>query len=115
MQVPYLNVYVGEEIPVRYSFLRLLQDFESSTQSLTGASIVWSSQSPLLAAFVPGTESLVSSDQGIADGIPNDTCMGNFDILTPGLCTIEVRVDAINPTATYVGVVKFQIEGIPTP
>jgi len=110
-----LSAFVGEHIPVRYSFLSLLKNFHSSNQTLTGASVTWTSQSPLVASFDVGSNGLVSSDQGLAAGIPNDACIGRFHMLAAGRCTVQVQVDAVNPVATYVGIVQFQIEAVPTP
>lgn len=115
MQIPTLPAIVGERIPIRYSFLSRLKDFDSTSQSLTGASVAWTSQTPALATFDVGSGGLVSSDQGLADGIPNDACIGSFTMLAAGLCTVQVSVDAVNPTATYVGVIQFAIEAVPTP
>ena len=115
MIIPSQTYWVGEHIPVRISFLTLLKDFRATSQTLVGASIQWTSQTPLLAAFDIGSEALVTSEQGSADGIANDACLGRFEMLAPGLCTVQVSVDAINPTATYVGVMQFQIEAVPIP
>lgn len=115
MIIPSFEVVVGEDVPVRYSFLNRLRDFRSTSQSLVLASIVWTSQSPLLATFDVGSEALVSSDQGIADGILNDACLGRFTILASGLCTVFVSVDTLNPVATYVGILQLQIEAVPIP
>lgn len=115
MLIPQLSVFIGESIPIRYSFLSLLSDFQGTAQSLTGASITWASQTPSLATFDTGSEGLVSSDQGIAEGIPNDAVIGSFTMLASGICTVQVTVDAINPTATYVGAIRLSIEPIPVP
>ena len=110
-----LSFWVGEQVPVRFSFLSLLKDFRGTSQSLVGASISWTSQTPALATFDLGSAALVTSDQGSADGISNDACLGRFTMLAAGQCTVFVEVDAINPTAHYVGVIQFQIEAVPTP
>ena len=115
MQIPRLAAYVGEVIPVRYSFLSRLKDFRSTSQALTGASVAWVSQSSSLATFVNGSDGLVTSDQGTADGIANDAVIGAFTMLAAGICTVTVSVSATNPAATYVGVIQFEIEAIPTP
>jgi len=115
MTIPYLNTVVGESIPIRYSFLSRLKNFLSTGQTLTGASIAWVSQTPAVATFDVGSGGLVSSDQGLADGIPNDACIGRFTMVAAGVCTVTVSVDAINPVATYVGVIRFQVTAVPTP
>lgn len=115
MIIPRLPAFVGESIPIRYSFLSRLKDFRSTAQSLTGASVAWTSQTPAIATFDIGSNGLVTSDQGTADGIANDACIGRFTMLTAGLCTVQVSVDAINPTATYVGVMQLEVQAVPTP
>jgi len=115
MQIPRIPAYVGESIPIRYSFLSRLKDFQSTTQVLTGASIAWTSQTPAVATFDAASAGLVSSDQGIADGIPNDACIGRFTMVSAGICTVEVSVAATSPVATYIGVLQFEVEAIPTP
>lgn len=110
-----LDVFVGESIPIRYSFLSLLKTFQSTNQTLTGASIAWSSQTPALATFDIGSNALVTSDQGAADSIANDACIGSFTMVAAGICTAKVSVDAINPTATYIGFVRLNIAEVPTP
>lgn len=115
MIIPRIATRVGEAVPIRYSFLSRLKSFQSTAQSLTGASIAWTSQSPLIASFDTGSGALVSSEQGIADNIPNDAVIGRFTMLQAGICTVWVEVDATNPIATYVGVVQFEIESVPTP
>jgi hypothetical protein len=97
MIFPELSFWVGEQIPVRYSFLSLLKDFLGTSQSLVGASITWTSQTPALATFAVGSAALVTSDQGSADGIANDACLGRFTMVAAGLCTVQVGVDDINP------------------
>lgn len=113
--IPQIPARVGEHIPIRYSFLEALRAFLPTGQTLVGASIAWTSQSQLLADFDAGSAGLATSDQGLADGIPNDACIGRFEMLAAGRCTVSVTVDAINPTATYIGVLQFQIEAVPTP
>lgn len=113
MIIPSQDAWVGESLAIRLSFLNKLKSF--SGQSLVGASVAWVSQTPLTASFDVGSNGLVSSDQGIADGIPNDACIGSFTMLQAGICTVYVTVDTINPTDTYVGVLQFRIEAIPTP
>jgi hypothetical protein len=108
-----INGFVGESLPVRYSFLSLLKSFAG--QTLTGASIAWTSQTPALATFDLASGALVTSDQGSADGIPNDACLGRFTLVSAGICTVKVSVSAVNPTATYVGVVQINISPIPSP
>lgn len=107
---------VGASIPLRFSFLNAIKSVSGSTpQTLTGASVTWTSQTPAVAAFAAGSEGLVTSPQGQADGYTDDAVVGRFDMLTPGVVTVFVTVDAINPVATYVGIVQFQVESIPTP
>lgn len=113
MIVPSQSAWVGESLAIRLSFLNKLRSF--SGQSLVGASVAWVSQTPALATFDVGSNGLVSSDQGIADGIPNDACIGSFTMLGPGICTVYVTVDTLNPVDTYIGVLQFQIEAIPSP
>lgn len=115
MNIPRQKAIVGESLPIRYSFLSLLKSFQSTAQALTGASISWTSQSPLVASFDVGSGGLVTSDQGSADGIANDAVIGRFTMLASGICTVQVSVDATSPTATYVGVMQFEIEAVPTP
>lgn len=115
MIIPRLAAYVGESIPVRYSFLSRLKDFRSTSQTLSAPSIAWTSQTPSLATFEVGSGGLVTSDQGSADGIANDAVIGRFTMLAAGICTVEVSVSATNPTATYIGLIQFEIEAVPTP
>lgn len=110
-----IDAIVGEQIPVRYSFLSRLKSFQATGQTLTGASIAWASQTPALATFDVGSGGLISSDQGLADGFTNDACIGRFTVVAAGICTVSVTVDAINPTAKYVGVVRLNITAIPSP
>ncbi len=112
---PPQDVYVGESIPLRYSFLSLLKDFQDTNQSLTALSVAWVSQTPARATFDIGSGGLVTSPQGLADGIADDAVIGRFTMVAPGLCTVTVSVDAINPTATYVGVITLNIVAIPSP
>lgn len=104
---------VGESIPVQFSFLSDIQSF--SAQTLTGASITWASQDITLATFDIGSGALVTSDNGQAAGVSNDACLGRFTLLAAGTVTVSVTVDAINPVATYIGLLQIQIESIPTP
>lgn len=113
--VPSLNVRVGESIPIRYSFINRLKSFKSTSQALQVGTITWTSQSPSIASFDTGSGGLTTSDEGSAQGIANDAVIGRFTMLQPGICTVQVSVGAINPTATYVGVVQFEIEAIPSP
>jgi hypothetical protein len=113
--VPRLNVRVGESIPIRYSFVNRLKSFASTSQALSVGSISWTSQSPSIASFDVGSGALTTSDEGSAAGIANDAVIGRFTMLQAGICTVQVSVGAVNPTATYVGVVQFEIEAIPTP
>lgn len=115
MEIPRLKVRVGEDIPIRYSFLSRLKSFQSSGQSLVGASVAWTSQTPALCTFDLASGGLVTSDSGAAAGIANDAVIGRFTMLAAGICTVEVSVSAINPTAIYVGVAQFEIEAVPTP
>lgn len=116
MIIPFYEVVVGEDVPIRLSFLNRLRDFQSGTpQTLVGASIAWISQSILLATYDIGSGALVSSPQGIADNILNDAVLGRFTILANGLCTIYCSVSCINPTAVYVAVAQLRIEAVPTP
>lgn len=115
MIIPNQNAWVGESLAIRLSFLNKLKSFKSSNQSLVALSVTWTSQTPLVASFDVGSEGLVSSDEGLAEGIPLDACIGSFTMLQAGICTVYVTVDTINPTDTYVGVLQFQIEAIPTP
>lgn len=115
MQIPRLQAYVGESIPVRYSFLSRLRDFTSTSQSLSVGSIAWTSQTPTLATFNVGSSGLVTSDEGAAKGISNDAVIGAFTMVAAGICTVKVSVSAINPSAIYVGVVQFEIEAVPSP
>jgi hypothetical protein len=108
-----IDAIVGEKIPIRRSFLSRLKSF--SGQTLAGASIVWTSQTPALATFDAASEALVSSDQGLADGVPNDACLGRFTMVAAGICTVSVKVDALNPVATYVGFVRLNITAVPSP
>lgn len=108
-----LTVYVGESVPIRYSFLSRLKSF--SGQLLTGASIAWTSQTPSLATFQTGSAALVTSDQGLADGVSNDACLGRFTMVAAGICTVWVSVAATNPTATYIGVMRLNIVAVPSP
>lgn len=112
---PPQDVYVGESIPLRYSFLTLLKDFQATNQSLSVGTIAWTSQTPARATFDVGSEGLVTSPQGVADGIANDAVIGRFTMLAPGPCTVVVTVDAINPTATYLGWITLNIVAVPTP
>lgn len=118
-QFPTINTFVGEDFPTRYSFLSGLLDFQpplnNPAQTLVGASIAWVSQSPLLASFDVGSSALVTSEEGSAAGITNDAVIGRFTMLAAGICTVYVTVSAVNPTETYVGIVQFLIEAIPTP
>lgn len=116
MIIPFYEVLVGEVIPVRLSFLNRLRDFQTvPAQTLVGGSIMWVSQSLTLATYVGASAALVTSPQGAADNILNDAVLGRFTILASGLCTIYCTVQAINPTATYVGITQLQIEAIPVP
>lgn len=115
MIIPSQDAWVGESLAIRLSFLNKLKSFQSSGQSLVALSVAWVSQTPLVASFDVGSEGLVSSDQGIADGIPLDACIGRFTMLAAGICTVYVTVDTINPVDTYVGVLQFRVEAIPTP
>lgn len=107
------NRLVGESIPVQFSFLSDLQSF--AAQTLTGASITWTSQTPALATFDVGSGALVTSDNAAAEGVSNDACLGRFTLVAAGVVTVVVEVDAINPVATYIGIVQIGIEAIPTP
>lgn len=111
----YVPAIVGQALPIRYSFLSLLKNFQATGQTLVGGSIVVVSQSPLKAAFVAGSSGIVTSDQGLADSIPNDAVIARFSILAAGQATIYITVDAINPIATYGGFFTFEIEPVPTP
>ncbi len=104
---------VGEVIPVQFSFLSDLLSF--SAQTLTGASIAWASQDVSLATFVAASQALMTSDNAAAQGKSNDACLGRFTLLASGVVTCVVTVDAVNPTATYKGLVQIQIEAIPIP
>lgn len=115
MERIYVPGIVGQHLPIRYSFLSLLKNFRSTNQSLTGGSIAVVSETPAVADFDLASGGLVSSDQGIADGIPNDAVVARFHMIAAGQATIKITVDAINPTATYVGVFTFQVEDVPTP
>lgn len=115
MIIPSQAMWVGESLSIRLSFLNKLKSFQSSGQSLVGASIAWTSQTPAVATFDVGTEGLVSSDQGIADGIPSDCCIGRFTAVAAGICTVYVSVDTINPIDTYVGILQLRVEAIPSP
>lgn len=113
MIIPIQAAWVGESLAIRLSFLNKLKNF--SGQTLVGASVAWVSQTPVVATFDIGSNGLVSSDQGAADGIPNDACIGSFTMLAAGICTVYVTVDTLNPVDTYVGVLQLQIEAIPSP
>lgn len=107
------NRLVGESIPLQFSFLSDLMSFNG--QTLTGASIAWNSQDVSLATFDAGSEALVTSDNAAAKGVSNDACLGRFTLVAPGVVTCVVTVDAVNPVATYIGLIQIQIEGIPVP
>jgi len=113
MNVQSLPVWVGESIPVRFTFLSRLRGF--SGQALVGASINWVSMTPAVATFNVGSEALVTSTQAAAEGISNDAVIGRFTAAAAGLCTVMVSVQTTNPTATYIGVAQLNIEAIPTP
>lgn len=113
MIVPHIPARVGEQLPIRFSFLKELASFFG--QSLTGASVTWVSLNTALATFNTGSQGLSTSDQGAADNISNDACIGRFTMVAAGSVIVQVTVDATNPTATYVGWVQFDIEAAPTP
>jgi len=115
MRIQALEVFVGEDVPIRYSFLSRLKDFQSTNMSLVGASVAWVSKTPAVATFDVGSGGLVSSDQGVADGIPNDAVIGRFTAVAAGICTVYVSVDTINPVSTLIGVVQLRVEAVPTP
>lgn len=115
MIIPYINARVGESLPIRYSFLSRMKSFLPGIQVLSSPSIAWTSQTPLVATFDIGSGALVTSNQALADGISNDAVLGRFTILASGLCTVYCSVAATSPTATYVGVMQFQVEAIPSP
>lgn len=111
----FVPAIVGQELPIRLSFLSLLKNFTTTNQSLDGASISVVSQTPLNADFIPGSSGLVTSSKGVDAGIANDAVIARFDILQAGDATIKVSVGAINPIATYVGFFTFEIEDVPIP
>lgn len=113
MIIQAIDMWVGESLPLRLSFLKKLKRF--SGQSLVSGSVVWTSQTTSVATFDTGSGGLVSSDQGISDGIPNDACIGRFTGIAAGICTVKVSVSAINPVATYEGVLQLRVEAIPSP
>lgn len=113
--IPVFNVFVGEDVPIRYSFLSLIKSFLPTVQTLTGASISWTSQTPSLATYDVGSGALATSPEGTAEGITNDAVLGRFTMLAPGTCTVQCSVTAANPVATYMGVAQFVIQAVPTP
>lgn len=113
--IPRIQAYVGETIPIRYSFLSRLLDFKTTSQALQAASVTWTSNTPSLATFSAGSEGLVTSDQGAANGISNDAVIGSFVMVAAGICTVKVSVTAINPSAVYVGVLQYDISAVPSP
>lgn len=115
MIIPSQDMWVGESLAIRLSFLNKLKSFQSTGQSLVSGSISWTSKTPAVATFDVGSGGLVSSDQGIADGIPNDAVIGRFTAVAAGICTVYVSVSTINPVDTYVGVLQLRVEDIPSP
>lgn len=107
------NRIVGEDITVQFSFLSDMLSYPA--QTLTGASITWTSQTLSLATFAPGSAAITTSDNAIAAGKTNDACLGRFELLAAGEVTVYCEVDAINPVSHYIGVIQIQIEAIPTP
>src|SRR5258708_7120950 len=95
----FVPAIVGQDLPIRYSFLSLLKGFIATNQSLVGASIVVTSETPLVAAFDMGSAGLVTSPKGTEAGILNDAVIARFSILAIGQATIKLAVDTINPTA----------------
>jgi len=113
--IPRIDAYVGEQIPIRYSFLSRLQDFRATSQALQSASIAWTSMTTSLATFNTGSGALVTSENGSQAGISNDAVIGTFTMVAAGICTVKVSVSAQNPTAVYVGIIQFNISPIPSP
>jgi hypothetical protein len=113
MIIPDQSGWVGEHLPIRLSFLNKLKSFTG--QTLVALSVTWVSETPSIVSFDAGSEGVVSSDEGLAQGIPLDACIGRFEMLAAGICTVYVTVDTLNPVATYVGTLQFRVESIPTP
>lgn len=111
----YVPALVGQDLPIRYSFLSLLKNFIATNQSLVSASIVITSNTPTVADFDVGSSGLVTSPKGTLAGISNDAVIARFSILAAGDATMKIEVDAINPAATYVGFFTFEVEDVPTP
>lgn len=105
---------VGESIPIVYSFLNKLKSFQSSGHALSGTP-TWVSQTTSLATFDVGSGALTTSEQGSADGFTNDACIGRFTMVAAGLCTVKVTIAGVNPTATWVGYIQFDISDVPSP
>lgn len=115
MIIPQIETWVGADVPIRYSFLNAIKSFLPTVQTLTGASISWTSKTPSIAMYDASSGILATSPEGTSEGILNDAVLGRFTMLAAGTCTVFVSVAATNPVATYIGVVQFVVEAVPTP
>ena len=105
-----VEMYVGEEIPLRWSFASELSQFSGQSISLP----TWTSHDLATLTFNVGTGVIITTNIGQDAGLTNDGAQGTFKGIAAGTAYASVSVTAANPAAVYVGVIQVNVKAIPS-